>query len=145
MFSSQFTKLVAQNKSAWKAGLVVVTVGLSFKVRWSWNLLYTTTTADTAHFSFGGLLLYSLQLFYTWQVVYFNFSRGLMIDHMDARHHQATEHLRDRRDLASKMAKERQEKAPPLTPEQKQQLEEYLKLMKASQPDVYPKESGRWD
>jgi len=70
----------------------------------------------------------------TTKVAYFDFSRGIMVDHMETRHLQATEHLRDRRDLASKMAKEREEKAPPLTPEQKKQLQQYLELMKAKQP-----------
>lgn len=67
-----------------------------------------------------------------------------MVDHMDQRHIQAIEHLKDRRDLAEQWQKEREEKAPPLTSEQKEQLQEYLKLMKASQPDVYPNESGRF-
>ena len=68
-----------------------------------------------------------------------------MVDHMETRHLQATEHLKDRRDLASKMAKEREDKAPPLTPEQKKQLQQYLELMKAKQPDVWPRENGRFD
>lgn len=81
----------------------------------------------------------------TTKVAYFDFSRGIMVDHMETRHLQATEHLRDRRDLASKMAKEREDKAPPLTPEQKKQLQQYLELMKAKQPDVWPRENGRFD
>ena len=43
------------------------------------------------------------------------------------------------------MARDREDRAPPLTPEQREQLHEYLKLMRASQPEVYPKESKRWD
>jgi len=81
----------------------------------------------------------------TFKVVYFNFSRGVMVDHMDRRHLQATEHLRNAREYGSKMAREREDRAPPLTPEQKQQLQEYLNLMKETQPDVYPNASGRWE
>ncbi|KAL3767509.1 hypothetical protein ACHAWU_000172 [Discostella pseudostelligera] len=109
MFSSRFITHVAQNKSAWKAGLAIVVVGATFKV------------------------------------AYFNLSRGVMVDHMDRKHQQATEHLKGAREFGSKMAKEREDKAPSLTPEQRRQLQEYLKLMKVTQPDVYPKESGRWD
>ena len=79
------------------------------------------------------------------QVVYFNFSRGVMVDTMDQRHIQATEHLRGAREYGLKMAKEREDKAPTLTAEQKEQLHEYLKLLRESQPDVYPKESRRWE
>ena len=68
-----------------------------------------------------------------------------MVDHMERRHQLATEHLRGAREFGSKMAKTREESVPSLTPEQKEQLQEYLKLMRVTQPDVYPKESGRWD
>ena len=64
---------------------------------------------------------------------------------MDRRHLQATEHLRGAREFGMKMAKEREDNAPTLTPEQKEQLQQYLELLKTQQPDVYPKESGRWD
>mmetsp|Transcript_21146 Transcript_21146/g.38276 ORF Transcript_21146/g.38276 Transcript_21146/m.38276 type:complete len:110 (-) Transcript_21146:217-546(-) len=81
----------------------------------------------------------------TFKVVYFNFSRGLMVDNDHQRHIQATEHLRGAREFGSKMAKEREDKATPLTPEQKEQLQEYLQLLREAQPDVYPKESKRWE
>jgi|GWRWMinimDraft_9_1066018.scaffolds.fasta_scaffold58144_1 hypothetical protein len=68
-----------------------------------------------------------------------------MVDHMDRKHQQATDHLKGAREFGNKMAQERENSAPSLTPEQKAQLQEYLKLMKGTQPDVYPKESGRWD
>ena len=64
---------------------------------------------------------------------------------MDRKHQQATEHLKGAREFGHKMAKERENSAPSLTPDQRVQLQEYLKLMKRTQPDVYPKESGRWD
>mmetsp|Transcript_2287 Transcript_2287/g.4860 ORF Transcript_2287/g.4860 Transcript_2287/m.4860 type:complete len:105 (+) Transcript_2287:146-460(+) len=68
------------------------------------------------------------------KVSYFNFSRGMMVDGMDVQHQQATEHLRGAREFGQKMAKEREDKAPPLTPEQKEQLQEYLLLLKEAQP-----------
>jgi hypothetical protein len=33
MFSPRFAKLMADNKSAWKAGLAIIVAGTSFKVR----------------------------------------------------------------------------------------------------------------
>ncbi len=53
--------------------------------------------------------------------------------------------MKDARKFGMKMARDREERAPPLTPEQREQLHEYLKLMKRTQPDVYPKETGRFD
>jgi len=64
---------------------------------------------------------------------------------MDRRHHAATEHLRDAREFGSRMAREREERAPPLTPEQREQLQEYLKLMRENQPNLYPEDSGGGD
>ena len=68
-----------------------------------------------------------------------------MVDNDLQRHIQATEHLRGAREFGSKMAREREDKATPLTPEQKEQLQEYLQLLREAQPDVYPKESKRWE
>mmetsp|Transcript_20065 Transcript_20065/g.43223 ORF Transcript_20065/g.43223 Transcript_20065/m.43223 type:complete len:111 (+) Transcript_20065:72-404(+) len=81
----------------------------------------------------------------TFKVTYFNFSRGVLVDHMEKRHLQATEHLKDARKFGQTMAKDREARLPPLTPEQREQMQEYLKLLKQTQPDVYPKESGRWE
>eukprot|EP00584_Thalassiosira_punctigera_P006964 CAMPEP_0172528068 /NCGR_PEP_ID=MMETSP1067-20121228/2580_1 /TAXON_ID=265564 ORGANISM="Thalassiosira punctigera, Strain Tpunct2005C2" /NCGR_SAMPLE_ID=MMETSP1067 /ASSEMBLY_ACC=CAM_ASM_000444 /LENGTH=108 /DNA_ID=CAMNT_0013311927 /DNA_START=69 /DNA_END=392 /DNA_ORIENTATION=+ len=80
----------------------------------------------------------------TFKFAYFNFSRGVMVNTMEQRHLQAAEHLRGAREYGSKKAREREDRAPPLTAEQKEQLREYLKLLRQAQPDVYPKESGRW-
>ena len=139
MFSSQFAKRVAENSSTWKTGLAIVTAGTVFKVcRCVVAIEYIITIlSNITH------LLFCCTT--TTKVAYFDFSRGIMVDHMETRHLQATEHLKDRRDLASKMAKEREDKAPPLTPEQKKQLQQYLELMKAKQPDVWPRENGRFD
>jgi hypothetical protein len=72
------------------------------------------------------------------QVTYFNFSRGVLVDHMDRRHLAATEHLKGARQFGQKMAKEREDRLPPLTDEQRAQLHEYLRLLAEREPDVYP-------
>ena len=76
----------------------------------------------------------------TFKVVYFNFSRGVLVDHMERRHIQATEHLHNARKFGSAAAAERDERVPQLSPEQRQQLQEYLKLMADNNPEVYPKQ-----
>mmetsp|Transcript_15812 Transcript_15812/g.23866 ORF Transcript_15812/g.23866 Transcript_15812/m.23866 type:complete len:107 (+) Transcript_15812:32-352(+) len=74
------------------------------------------------------------------KVVYFNFSRSVLVDHMDRRHIQATEHLHSARQFGSAAAVEREERVPQLSPEQKEQLQEYLKLLADNNPEVYPKQ-----
>jgi len=78
------------------------------------------------------------------KVGYFNFSRGIMVDHMDRRHLEATEHLKSARETGLKMAREREDSAPQLTPAQRKQLQEYLQLMQETQlTGVYPGEEKR--
>ncbi|KAL7453829.1 hypothetical protein ACHAWC_005468 [Mediolabrus comicus] len=74
----------------------------------------------------------------TFKVVYFNFSRDILVEHMDRRHIQATEHLRNARQYGSEAAQEREERTPELTSEQRQQLQQYLKLMADNEPEIYP-------
>jgi len=57
---------------------------------------------------------------------------------MDKRHIAATEHLNQARQFAQTKAKEREERLPPLTDEQREQLHEYLRLLKERDPEVYP-------
>ncbi len=76
----------------------------------------------------------------TFKVVYFNFSRGVLVEHMDRRHVQATEHLRNARQYGSDAAMEREERVPQLSPEQREQLQEYLRLMADNKPELYPKQ-----
>ena len=56
----------------------------------------------------------------------------------DRRHIQATEHLRNARQYGSEAAQEREERTPELTSEQRQQLQQYLKLMADNEPEIYP-------
>jgi len=76
----------------------------------------------------------------TFKVAYFNFSRGILVDHMDRRHVQATEHLHNARKYGSQAALEREERVPHLSTEQREQLHEYLKLMADNNPEVFPKQ-----
>ena len=68
-----------------------------------------------------------------------------MVETMDTRHIKATEHLKEARQFGSEMLQKSEEDAPPLTSEQKEQLQQYLRLMKEGEPDVYPLESKRWE
>ena len=66
-----------------------------------------------------------------------------MVDAMDRRHFAATEHLQSAREYGRTLAKDREEKAATLTDEQKQQLQEYLQLMREERPEVYANDSRR--
>ena len=72
------------------------------------------------------------------KVTYFNFSRGLLVDHMDRRHIAATEHLSKARQFAQVKAKDREDRLPPLTEDQREQLREYLRLQAEQDPEAYP-------
>lgn len=74
------------------------------------------------------------------KTAYFKFSRGLVIESMDARHMRATAHLREAREFASWAEKDRESRAPKLTPDQRRQLQEYLILMAENNREVYPQE-----
>ena len=74
----------------------------------------------------------------TFKFAYFQFSRGLMVEDMDARHLRAKAHLEESREFARWAEKDRNERAPELTDEQRKQLQAYLELMAAYNPDVHP-------
>jgi cytochrome c1 len=57
---------------------------------------------------------------------------------MDRRHIAATEHLTKARQFAKDKAKDREDRLPPLTDEQREQLHEYLRLLAEREPEVYP-------
>ena len=79
------------------------------------------------------------------KVVYFNFSRGLMVEHMESRHINATEHLKKARQYGVDATQKRQDAQVTLSSEERAQLKEYLQLMRETQQDVYPTESRRWE
>ena len=69
---------------------------------------------------------------------YFQFSRGLMVEDMDARHLRAKSHLEESRKFAKWAEKDRNERAPVLTDVQRKQLQQYLQLMAENNRDVHP-------
>jgi len=74
----------------------------------------------------------------TFKFAYFQFSRGLMVDDMDARHLRAKAHLEESRRFAQWAEKDRNDRAPELTDDQRKQLQAYLELMATFNPDVHP-------
>ena len=69
---------------------------------------------------------------------YFQFSRGIMVDDMDATHVRATKSLKESRKFAAWAEGDRTARTPELTRVQWAQLREYLELMAANNPDTYP-------
>lgn len=74
----------------------------------------------------------------TFKFAYFQFSRGLIVDDMDARHLRAKAHLEESRSFARWAEKDRNERAPELNDVQRRQLQAYLELMAMHNPDVHP-------
>ncbi|KAG7356699.1 hypothetical protein IV203_001385 [Nitzschia inconspicua] len=66
------------------------------------------------------------------KVTYFRYCREMMIQQADKSHLTATEHYREAKEFAKWSAQDRAEKRaelPPLTPEQRDQMRAYLRLM----------------
>lgn len=70
---------------------------------------------------------------------YFVFSRGLIKDDRDEIHRQATEHLKEASAFAEFAEKDRESRVPKLTPEQDEQLRNYLAFVADNSPIVFPK------
>lgn len=63
------------------------------------------------------------------QYAYFQLSRGMIVGGMEKNHVSAKKHLADARDFAQWSEKDRHSRLPPLTEEQKAQLQEYLDMV----------------
>jgi hypothetical protein len=74
---------------------------------------------------------------------YFYYSRGVIIEDMDRTHLKATKNLNEAREFAEWSTKDRESRLPPLTEEQKKQLQNYLTLMAENNPKVFPENSRR--
>mmetsp|Transcript_7462 Transcript_7462/g.15579 ORF Transcript_7462/g.15579 Transcript_7462/m.15579 type:complete len:121 (+) Transcript_7462:176-538(+) len=74
----------------------------------------------------------------SFKFAYFQFSRGLMVEDMDARHLRAKAHLDESRDFAQWAEKDRNKRAPELTDAQRRQLQQYLQLMAEHNREVHP-------
>lgn len=70
---------------------------------------------------------------------YFVFSRGLIVDDRDEIHKKATAHLKEASAFAEFAERDRESRVPPLTPEQQEQLRNYLALCAENSPVVFPK------
>ena len=63
---------------------------------------------------------------------YFQYARGMFVDHADQQHIEATENYKKAKEFAAWSRKDRLEKTqdlPPLTDEQKKQMRQYLRMM----------------
>lgn len=73
------------------------------------------------------------------KTVYFNATRGVLIADRDERHKQATAHLKEAHQFASWSQRDREERVPPLTPEQEEDLRNYLAFVAENSPMVFPR------
>lgn len=71
--------------------------------------------------------------------LYFQFSRGLLVDDRDDIHRKATAHLKEAAVFAEFAEKDRESRVPKLTPEQDEQLRNYLAFVAENSPIVFPK------
>mmetsp|Transcript_903 Transcript_903/g.1276 ORF Transcript_903/g.1276 Transcript_903/m.1276 type:complete len:115 (+) Transcript_903:215-559(+) len=68
---------------------------------------------------------------------YFEFSRSLIMDDVTRRHLDATAHWSEVKKRAEWAEKDRSARVPPLTPEQKKQLQQYLILLAEENDGMY--------
>eukprot|EP00978_Attheya_sp_CCMP212_P017591 scaffold47095_cov49-Attheya_sp.AAC.4 len=73
------------------------------------------------------------------KVTYFNFSRGVLVDHMDARHDKATNALKEAREFSRWAENDRKQREIPISDEQREQMREYLALTMDAHPHIVPK------
>ncbi len=62
----------------------------------------------------------------------------MIIDSVANTHKEATEHLKESKQFATWASEDRNKRVPPLTSEQRKQLQEYLALMATTNEEVYP-------
>jgi len=72
------------------------------------------------------------------QFGYYYLSRQLIIDSLENRHLEARKNLNESQAFAVWAADERERRTPKLTPEQKEQLQNYLQLVAEQSPEIYP-------
>mmetsp|Transcript_8444 Transcript_8444/g.12678 ORF Transcript_8444/g.12678 Transcript_8444/m.12678 type:complete len:116 (+) Transcript_8444:233-580(+) len=73
---------------------------------------------------------------------YFYISRVMIIDSLEARDKSARKYLKESKDFARFASEDRRRRTPELTPDQREQLQNYLLLIaqKPENKDVYPHE-----
>ena len=72
------------------------------------------------------------------QFGYFYLSREIIIDNLQSRDKAARVYLKESEEWGNWAAEDRKKRAPPLTPEQREQLQNYLAMMANENKDVYP-------
>jgi len=75
---------------------------------------------------------------------YFYFSRSLIIDNLETQNISARKYLKESQEFGNWAAKDREKRAPKLTAEQQEQLQNFLVLMAKTNKDVYPTEGNEW-
>lgn len=65
----------------------------------------------------------------------------MIVKNLSDRDKEARSYLQESRDFASWAAEDRNKRATEITPEQREQLQQYLIMMAESNKDVYPYES----
>lgn len=153
-------RLRQQARSECKAMASSTTI-LDYHVQFASKSTFETATATVddrgwSRGSWDGIQSEWLRLWHTlfhsvwwgWQKsLYFNFTRGVLVDHMERNHIEATNNLTRAREFAEWSEKDRQSRVPPLTKKQKEQLQSYLKLVREQQrqeiTDLEPSESER--
>lgn len=73
------------------------------------------------------------------KTLYFVFSRDLIVDDRDEIHRKATAHLKEARSFAEWSHEDRESRVPKLTPEQDEELRNYLAFVAENSPVVFPK------
>jgi hypothetical protein len=63
------------------------------------------------------------------KVAYFKFSRGLVVSDSDKQQLERLGHLREAGEFAEWSRRDRESKLPPLTDEQREQMQQYLRLV----------------
>lgn len=79
-------------------------------------------------FAFGGAIKFG----------YFYLSRSMIVEGVTNTHEEATQHLKESRKFAVWASEDRKKRAPELTDQQRQQLQNYLALMATTNKEVYP-------
>ena len=63
------------------------------------------------------------------QVSYFNYATNAFAAHSDRRHREAVKYLKEDREFAKWSAEDREKRLPKLSPEEQEQLQNYLRIV----------------
>ena len=123
MWSRLGFRKLSGNQKTWAMGGVVLSFGAVVKV----SLFFITP-----HFKHGSIFLNISQF------GYFYLSREMVMENLQSRDKDARKYLKESQDWGNWAAEDRKKRAPPLTKEQREQLQNYLAMMANENKDVYP-------